>query len=70
MSLPVTIKIKEAEKRYSCCRKTLEKAVREGLIVAFKPGAAILFDKESADKWWMSTQVKPVVRKGRPRKNQ
>jgi len=70
MGLPETIKYPEAEERYQCSRCTLERAIKSGAIVAYKPGAAILIDKESADKWWLSTKIKPVVRKGRPRKGQ
>ncbi len=68
MILPETITYEEAQARYRCHRKAIKSAVDKGIVEAYKPGKAYLIDLKSADSWFLSTKVKPVVVVGRPRK--
>lgn len=62
--IPETISYAEAEKRYSCHRKAIKKAIDCGQVVAYQPGKKYLIDVASADKWFLNSKVKPI---GRPR---
>lgn len=62
------ITYKEAQERYRCGRRKIQKAVNDGIIVAYRPADKVLLVLESADAWFESTIVKPRVRIGRPRR--
>lgn len=58
----------EAQKLYSVGRSRLQRLVVTGIIEAFRPGKETLLDAVSVDRWFRSTKIKPVLRRGRPRK--
>lgn len=59
----------EAQELYSIGRSRLQRLVVTGVIEAYRPGKETLLDSASLNIWFQSTKVKPIVRRGRPRKN-
>ena len=59
----------EAQKLYSVGRSRLQRLVVTGVIEAYRPGKETLLDSASLNIWFQSTKVKPIVRRGRPRRN-
>lgn len=69
LTIPETISYKEAVELCSCSRRTLERAVEQGAITAFKPGAEVRLVKDEVIKWFHSKKVRPRFRQtGRPRR--
>ena len=58
----------EAERLYSISTRALQRLVKAGKVIAYKPGAKVLMDADSLAAWVRSTKIKPAVKIGRPRK--
>ena len=63
-----TITYLEAERIYSISTRALQRLVKAGKVIAYKPGAKVLMDADSLAAWVRSTKIKPAVKIGRPRK--
>ncbi|MBM9616453.1 excisionase family DNA-binding protein [Desulfobulbus rhabdoformis] len=59
----------EAQELYSVGRSRLQRLVVNGVIEAYRPGKETLLDSASLHIWFQSTKIKPVARRGRPRRN-
>ena len=60
----------EAEANLGVSRPTLNRLVARGVIEAYRPGKKTLLSVESLHAWFLSTQIRPRRRPGRPRNNQ
>ena len=60
----------EAEANLGVSRPTLNRLVARGVIEAYRPGKKTLLAVESLHEWFLSTQIRPRRRPGRPRNNQ
>ena len=58
----------EAQQLYSVGRSKLQRLVVTGVIEAYRPGKETLLDAVSVNHWFQSTKIKPIARRGRPRK--
>ena len=57
----------EAERLYSISTRALQRLVKAGKVIAYKPGAKVLMDADSLAAWVMSTRIQPAKKIGRPR---
>lgn len=49
--------MKEAVERYKVNRMTITRLIKAGKFRAWKPDRAYQIDKESADRWFLETEV-------------
>lgn len=59
----------QAENLYLISTRSLQRLVKKGDVVAYRPGAKVLLDAESLAAWVQTKQIKPAVKLGRPRRN-
>jgi len=57
----------EAERLYSISTRALQRLVKAGKVIAYRPGAKVLLDGESLEEWVKSTKIQPAKKIGRPR---
>ena len=62
------ITYKEAASACHCSDRTIMRAVKDGEIDAWKPGATTLLKKEDVLNWFESKKVRIAPKKGAPRK--
>lgn len=59
---------REAATKYRCSAKTLERAVKRGLIDAYRPGQHVVLDADTVEVWFKGTKQQPVRSTGGRRK--
>ncbi len=59
------VEMKTATKELKSSRSTIDRAIRAGKILAFKPGAKVFVDLNSGREWLLSSCITPQPQKKR-----